>query len=300
MNDPLTFANFEEAARTLDASGDYKVLRRLRPRDVYEAAALPDERIGVLLDVETTGLDAASDEIIELGMLKFTFTPEGRVGRIVERFEGFREPSIPIPAKVTEITGITPQMVAAQSIDPEAVERFIADAALVVAHNARFDRRFCERLWPGFAGRHWACSQTEIDWKARGHAGARLGYLLYDRGLFHDGHRAINDCEAQLELLTGAGEDGGTPLGELLENARKVKVRISAVGAPFEAKDALKARGYRWNNGDGGGHRAWCIDVEEAGTDGELAYLRGEIYKREADIPLVRLTGVERFSGRED
>lgn len=299
VSDLLTFSNLEDAARALEASGDYKVLRRLLPREVFDTAEYQDARIGILLDVETTGLDAETDEIIELGMLKFTLTPDGRVGRVVERFQGFREPRVEIPASVTEITGITPQMVAGQSIDAERVERFIADAALVIAHNARFDRRFSERLWPGFVGKHWACSQTEVDWRARGHAGARLGYLLYDRGLFHDGHRAVNDCEAQLELLAGAGDGGRTPLGELLENARKVKVRVSAVGAPFEAKDILKARGYRWNNGDGGGHRAWWIDVDAAAAAAEVAYLRAEIFKREADIPAQRISGMERFSARE-
>ncbi len=299
VSDGLSFVSFEDAAKALEASGDFKVLRSLQPRDVYDAAEPPELRIGILLDLETTGLDAEKDEIIELGMLKFTFTPDGRVGRVLDRFQAFREPGVAIPAKVTEITGITPQMVVGQSIDEERVERFIADSTLVIAHNARFDRRFCERVWPTFVGKHWACSQTEIDWKARGHAGSRLGYLLYDRGLFHDGHRAVNDCEAQLELLAGAGDSARNPLAELLENARKVRIRISAVGAPFEAKDVLKVRGYRWSNGDGGGARAWWMDVDEAALVPELGYLRAEIFKREANIPTRRITGLERFSVRE-
>jgi len=299
MSEGLTFPDLETAAKALEASGDFKVLRRIQPHDVFDETVHADALTGILLDVETTGLNDESDEIIELGMLKFRFARDGRVGRVVERFQGFREPSVPIPPNVSEITGITAQMVAGQSIDADAVDRFMADAALVIAHNARFDRRFCERLWAGFATKHWACSQSEIDWRARGHAGARLGYLLYDRGLFHDGHRAINDCDALLELLAGANSQGNTPLNELLGNARKVKVRISAAGAPFEAKDTLKARGYRWNNGDNGGQRAWWIDVDEASADAELAYLRQEIFKRETEIPRQRLTALERFSVRE-
>ena len=299
MTDPLQFTDLEAAALALDESGNYRVLRRLQPREVFNPDLEGDVLCGVLLDVETTGLNSDTDEIIELGMLKFTFTPDGRIGRVVDRFQGFRESTMPIPEPITQITGISPQMVTGHSIEPEAVERFIADAALVVAHNARFDRKFSERLWPGFASKHWACSQTEIDWKARGHAGAKLGYLLHDRGLFHDGHRAINDCEAQLELLAGADDGGTSPLGELLENARKVKVRISAAAAPFEAKDVLKARGYRWNDGAGGGHRAWWIDVDEAFVEAELAYLHAEIFKRKAELPQRRLTAQDRLSARE-
>lgn len=73
-----------------------------------------------------------------------------------------------------------------------------------------------------------------------------------------------------MELLGGAGDGPRNPLAELLENARKVRIRTSAVGAPFEAKDVLKARGYRWSNGDGGGARAWWIDVDEATLEQEL------------------------------
>jgi DNA polymerase-3 subunit epsilon len=40
-------------------------------------------KIGVLLDVETTGLDAKTDEVIELGMVKFAYYPDGRVAHVI-------------------------------------------------------------------------------------------------------------------------------------------------------------------------------------------------------------------------
>lgn len=64
-----------------------------------------DVRIGVLLDTETTGLDHAKDEIIELGMVKFDYTSDGRIVGVRGTFSALNEPSAPISAEVTALTG---------------------------------------------------------------------------------------------------------------------------------------------------------------------------------------------------
>ena len=69
-------------------------------------------------------------------------------------------------------------MVAGKRSDAAAVSTFVADANIVIAHNANFDRKFAERNWPEFEHQHWACSATEIDWRAHGFEGSRHRYLL--------------------------------------------------------------------------------------------------------------------------
>ena len=59
-----------------------------------------------MLDVETTGLDTANDEIIELAMVKFAYLPDDRIARITDVFSSFNEPQDPIPAEITDLTGI--------------------------------------------------------------------------------------------------------------------------------------------------------------------------------------------------
>jgi len=82
----------------LEASGDYRVLRKLPRRGEFAAEDGP-VKLGVILDIETTGLAAARDEIIELGMLKFAFSSDGRVLRVVDEFQEFREPRGPFRVK---------------------------------------------------------------------------------------------------------------------------------------------------------------------------------------------------------
>ncbi len=189
-------------------------------------------------------------------------------------------------------------MVAGRAIDASAVSAFIDGAALIVAHNAGFDRPLCERSWPVFCARNWACSMNEVPWRTQGYDSAKLGNLLACQGLFHDGHRAEDDCRALLHLLASPfGTDGRPAFATLLENARATTIRLYAAGAPFEAKDALKGRAYRWSDGSGGGRRAWWKDVPQSEQDSELAWLRANVYRGlPIQLPTRRITARERYS----
>jgi len=288
----------EAMARHLEASGAYRVLRRLEPRPVIEgwtpAMRREDEKIGIILDTETTGLDAEIEEIIELGMVMFTYGTDG-IRDVVKVFSKLREPKAPIRPEITRITGITDEMVAGRSIDPAEVAAFIAPADLVIAHNAKFDRPFCERFAPGFDAKAWACSVAEVDWAGLGFEGSKLTYLVGQCGLFHNGHRAVDDCHALLEVLAFEREAGGSAFPRLVASAERRRCRIFAIGSPFELKDALKARGYRWNDGNDGRPKSWWTEVDEDAYQAECRFLTEEIYRRDCD-PLVQwLTALERY-----
>ena len=285
-------------AQTLEQSGDYRVLRRLPLREHFST---PTElaKVGILFDVETTGLDTASDEVVELGMVKFSFHPDGTVAAVLDTFISSNEPSRTIPEEAIKLHGITNEMAAGHKIDGNAITAFASDAAIIIAHNAAFDRKFAERYWPVFASKPWACSVNQIEWRAHGFEGSRLGYLLGGIGMFHRSHRAVDDCHALLEILahTIAGVDR-TALSLLLENARRKTIRIWAEQAPFDLKDELKKRGYRWSSGDEGRPKAWYVDIDEAKRDDEIAYLRQSIYLRDVDLLAQTLSAFDRFSIR--
>jgi DNA polymerase III subunit epsilon len=286
-------------ADTLSLSPDYRVLRRLVPRLPYLPPIGQETRTAVLLDTETTGLDAQRDEIVELGMIKFDYLPDGRIAGVRDTFSAFNEPTVPISDEVTALTGITDEMVAGHRIDDAAVNAFIDDAAIVIAHNSGFDRKFAERYWPVFEQMAWGCRATEIEWKRYGFAGAQLGYLLNGAGFFHAAHRAVDDCHALLEVLAFELPMTGAPaLALLLETARKPTVRVWAEQSPFELKDSLKKRGYRWNDGSNGRPKSWYRDICETTLDSEITFLRAEIYLREVDPRLQTLTAFNRFSAR--
>jgi DNA polymerase III subunit epsilon len=295
----LESINLAEMAETLAKSPDYRVLRKLVPRDEFAACEGQDTKTGILLDVETTGLNTSQDEIIELAMVKFTYLPDDRIATVTGVFSSFNEPSIPIPEEVVELTHITDEMVEGHRIDPDVVASFVSDAALTIAHNANFDRKFAERYWPLFERKPWACSATEVEWRKHGFDGSRLGYLLAGVGLFHDAHRATDDCRALLEILSSdIPKLNRSALSILLERARRKTVRIWAEQSPFELKDVLKRRGYRWSDGSDGRPRSWYVDVDEASQAGEIEFLRTQIYLRDVDPRILLMSAMNRFSRR--
>jgi len=290
--------DLEAMAQALEATGDYRILRRLKPNPTFNVVSGTNRLTGIIVDVETTGTDTAGDEVIELGMIRFGFTPAGDVLDAEYVFSAFRQPLLPISEEITRITGITEEMVAGCAIDEADVTTFISEAKIVIAHNAGFDRKFCERQWRGFDALPWACSLTEIDWKAEGFDGQKLGQLLAQIGLFHDGHRAVEDCYALLAVLNHRLESSETVLGKLLQSARQSTIRIWATGAPFEKKDVLKARGYRWSDGTDTDHKAWWIDVRDDAYAAEMTYLETEIYGWSPNLPTRRLNAYSRYSVR--
>jgi DNA polymerase-3 subunit epsilon len=289
----------EGLARHLEATGNYKILRRLVPRIPTPAPADYTGRVGIILDFETTGLDHAKDEIIEVAMVRFQYSESDGITGVSDVFQSYNEPSVPIPALVVELTGITNELVAGHRIDTAALEAFVAEANIIIAHNASFDRKFAERLSPIFEHKHWACTQTEIEWRKHGFGGAKLGYVLADIGIFHNAHRAIDDCHALVEILAHPlPATARSVFAELLDCARRTTVRVWAQGSPFDLKDALKVRGYRWNDGTDGRPKSWFVDIDENMRDAELSYLKTEIYQRDVDIECRAMTALDRFSNR--
>ena len=290
----------EQMAQQLDQHPDYRVLRRLVPT-LDHGPAPASHPAGVqrvlVLDTETTGLAHASDKIIELAMLLVQVdVATGQPFGPVDTFEGFEDPGMPIPEVAKQVTGISDEMVRGQRLDDAQVQALIDRADLVVAHNASFDRPFVEARFPGFAHKAWACSFADIDWKALGAESSKLGALAQDQGWFYDAHRALVDCQALLQVLgRRVGEDGGdgqvNGLQRLMAAAAQPSFKLRATGSPFDSKDKLKARGYRWD----GDAKVWfCSLGSEAALTEELAWLKAEVYG--ARRALVEVEGLDAFT----
>lgn len=273
-------AEYERMAADLTGSGGYRVLRRMGP--LLTAPAPPEGRLlrGLVLDTETTGFDPGRDAIIQFCAIPFDYAADtGLIHAVGQTSSWFEDPGRPIPAEVVALTGITDAMVQGQRIDEAAASALAESAVLVIAHNAGFDRPFVERRLPAFRDKAWACSYNEIAWRNAGYPSSALPVLAaWHCESFFDAHRADADCLALLHVLARPFADGTVPLARLLESARRKTVRLYATEAPFDKKDLLKGRRYRWSNGEEGRRKAWYRDFNEDQVEAEYSWLADQVY----------------------
>ena len=288
----------EGMALELERHPDYRVLRRLVPATHFDhQAAGPVARI-VILDTETTGLDASRDKIMELALVCVQVDIQtGQATGPVEVYDGLRDPGMPVPKIAREVTGITDDMVAGQQLDMTRIATLLDGADLVIAHNAGFDRPFVEEILPQTRALNWACSFAGIDWSAAGHSSAKLSYLASALGWFYDAHRAEMDCHALLTVLLadlpGQGVNG---MAQLLASTHLPSYRLQATGAPFAAKDLLKSRGYRWDSND----KVWHTRLGgDAALQAECEWLQDAVFPgRAAKLQWERHDAKSRYSSR--
>ncbi|MES2583825.1 MAG: 3'-5' exonuclease [Pseudomonadota bacterium] len=289
----------ESMALALDVHPDYKVLRRLQPRLQWPAAT---EGRGVcrviVLDTETTGLEHSRDKIMELALLRVDVDLEtGLPVGDVQVYDGLEDPGMPIPKEVQEITGITNAMVQDQRLDEDRIAALLDGVDLVIAHNAGFDRPFAEARMAPFRGLAWACSFADIPWKAQGRRSVKLESLAQELGYFYDAHRAEMDCHALLAVLAAPLPLlPHTGLAHLVEQAHRPSYRLMATNAPFDAKDKLKARGYRWN----AEQKVWSTRVGDSkALQAEFEWLKEHAYhQRAAVVQFEKLDALVRYSAR--
>jgi DNA polymerase-3 subunit epsilon len=289
----------EAQAQSLEAHPDYRVLRRLQPRLLWPAAQNQDVVRVVVLDTETTGLVHTKDKIIELALLRVdvdraTGLPVGAV----QVFDELEDPGMPIPKESMAITGITDADVAGKRLDEARIAALMDGVDVVIAHNAGFDRPFCEARLPLFRNYAWACSFADLDWKAQGRSSSKLEALAQALGLFYDAHRAEMDCHALLAVLAAPLPTAmeTTAMAHLLASAQTPFFRLQATGAPFDAKDLLKARAYRWN----AELRVWHTRLDdEAALEAECVWLKAQVYgQRSASVMVEKVDALTKYAAR--
>ena len=246
--------------RAPEASDDVRLLRRVHLAEGPTGDGDPDApNVGVAIDVETTGLDPRNDVVTELAMRRFRYDDGGRITMIGRPWTWLEDPARPLSPEVVHLTGLTDEMLEGQEIDEVAATRLLSSADLVIAHNASFDRPRVEARLENAAGLCWACSCAEIDWRRHGFDGRSLGHLLVQAGMFNGAHRAADDVDSLIALLRHEVAPGRTALAELVERSFQDGWIVRAVGAAFDLKDQLRARGYRWDPDA----KAWWREVAE-------------------------------------
>lgn len=171
------------------------------------------EEIFVAIDVETTGLSPVSNELIEVSAIKYKGTKK------VETFSTLIKPKVSIPTRITQITGITNNMVKncppVEEVMPKLVE-FIGDSP-IVAHNANFDYNFIQSHSNNSFSKNKVIDTVAISRKMYPQLpNHRLGTIAKQIGITEDGfHRAEFDCECCAKIYIKSIESEEKPYARI-------------------------------------------------------------------------------------
>lgn len=209
-----------------------------------------DKNLGIVVDVETT--DSKRDsEIFELSILPFYFDDDLNLGTVKSNIVLYSEPSHPISDFVKKLTGIDESKYVGKRFDLPKIQKIFSKAEIVLAHNATFDRYFCEKDLR-IEDTVWACSMNDYDWKNEKLWSSRsLDYLLFKYGFYFEHHKSENDTRAALHLVSQ--ED---IFKSIMTKVYSGNVNLSIFDTVFEEKEKIKELGFYWRGVD----KSWVKD----------------------------------------
>ena len=204
---------FPDANHAVDPKEDFKIIYGMEAYLVDDLKGLVERPAGqkfsdtfVVFDLETTGLSAINNRIIEIGAVKVTD------GKIVDRFSTFVNPKVPIPYEIENLTSINDEMVMDAPDIEELLPKFMefSKDAVMVAHNADFDMSFIEK---NCERQGIPCNKTVLDTVALARALLpALNRFKLDTvakalniSLGHH-HRAVDDAECTAEIFIKLAE----------------------------------------------------------------------------------------------
>lgn len=172
--------------------------------NIFDKAIMYDDYIlnndFVVFDVETTGLDPSTCEIIEIGAVKIT------KGKITEKFQTLVKPTAPISSLITDLTGITNEMVENAPPINTVIKDFylFTKDTILSGYNVNFDLQFIQR-----AGNNWGVKFLNENYDVLVLARAKVHSKNYKLGTIvkvldlrlDNAHRAFFDALATAEIL---------------------------------------------------------------------------------------------------
>lgn len=199
----------------------------------------------LLLDTETTGLDPAKDQVIEVAVASFDLDH----GTVVESYASL----IRAPGNDAEHVNRIPAAALTDGPEPLPVWQRVLELAqradAIAAHRAEFDKSFVDAALAQHGlvlDKPWICTKFDTPWPRQDKPGASLVQvaLSLDLGVAY-AHRAAADVDLMVRSFARAKEIGAD-LHEMVRKALRPKGKIISL-APFEQKDVVKKHGFTWD-----------------------------------------------------
>lgn len=232
-------------------------------------------RVYVSLDIETTGLSADRDAIIEIGAVRF------KGDRVFDTYNTFVDPGRPIPYKIQQLTGITPDDIdgapKVQAVLP-GLTRFVGDNP-IIGHNIGFDLGFLQKQ--GVFQRQASIDTFELASILLPHASrysltALLDHLGVELPADDQAHRALDDAQATRRLFEALLDQARRLDGRIIEEVAQL-ARKSDWPLTMIFRDLNRERQYSAPVGTLGQQLAAKGLIDDAPADGGFALMHSQV-----------------------
>ncbi|WP_162785853.1 hypothetical protein [Polynucleobacter necessarius] len=157
------------------------------------------------------------DEPIEIAAALYEIDSDGNLVKKLDAYNGRREPSVPISFMAQKVHKIPKADLAGQDFDHEKVGALLSDADVIIAHNADFDSRMLEPLYPGIKDKSWRCTINQWPWPFS--SGKSLSLVAAELDIPQlNAHSAEGDVDALSACLFHSAGNGSYLKNLLSEN----------------------------------------------------------------------------------
>jgi len=201
----------------------------------------------LIIDTETTGVDAAQDSVIEIGAVLYSCPYQTTLFQISFLLCAQDNPAEGINRIPPSALKCLPAELQQQSL--QMLQSMAAQATYVVAHNADFDRQWFDDIrLPVLKNsyRHplkWLCTMSDMTWPRQNRPGESLVNLALNHGIgIGSAHRALTDCQLIAELFNRITQD---ELASLVKQAVRPKAFFRA-NVSYDDRHLAKEAGFQW------------------------------------------------------
>lgn len=199
----------------------------------------------LIVDTETTGLDPATDHVIEAGAILYSVENTTSLISFSTLLVG-NDPANPAekvncisPGALAEVGSLKGRLTGA--VDVMRSLRSCAD--VIVCHNVEFDKQWFRNEWLAMP---WVCTAFDFQWPSASREAASLIHLALEHGIgVSAAHRALTDCQL-ISALFDRMHLYGCDLQEMFARAMRPKAIFQSL-QPFDQNNVAKEAGFKWN-----------------------------------------------------